>query len=64
MVMAAIVSAFYVVIDIANWFVRATQYSGDIFVLKYSQDTWFFYIITFLHGAWVLVCGGAENADI
>lgn len=50
MVISAILSSFYIVIDIANWFTRATQDNKAVIVLKYSQDAWYFYVITTIQG--------------
>lgn len=51
MVMSVILSAFYVAIDVVNWFVRLTQDPRRVTVIRYSTEAWFFYIITGFQGA-------------
>ena len=71
MVLAVIVSAFYVVIDVVNWFVKMTQDPRRVHVIKYTQDSFFFYIITSVQGTcaavavprpWVALMGDPPQA--
>jgi hypothetical protein len=50
MIMSVILSAFYVTIDVINWFVRLTQDPRRVTVIRYSTDAWFFYLITTFQG--------------